>query len=235
MAPPAANQSVLGRIPTWGKALVMAGAVALTAGTYWFIFYSDTAAKIEGARKQRKALNDELMTQQQAQQSYFADTDELGRREKRAKELNKVLPPDSQEDAFLSAVQSSANAAGIDLKGYSPVEESAQSFYAKVPMKLEMTGKFHQIAKFAFELGKADRIINVENIELTDPKIVGDDVVLKAKCLATAFHALKPKETPRGPGTPGTPAAPGTPGTPGAPGAPPAGPKSPSPSPEGSK
>jgi type IV pilus assembly protein PilO len=227
MAPPAATGQplTLARLPAWGKFAVGAVGVAITLGIYWFVFYSDTAAKIEGTKRQKKALLDDLSTQTQAQQSYFSDVDELGRRETRAKELNKVLPPDAQEDAFLSGIQSASNAAGVDLKGYLPVEESAQSFYAKVPMKLEMTGKFHQIAKFAFELGKADRIINVENIELTDPHIVGDDVMLKAKCLATAFHAIKPKETPRGPGAPGaapTPAAPGSAAAPAppAPGAP---------------
>ncbi len=88
------------------------------------------------------------------------------------------------------------------------MDEVAQSFYAKVPMKLEMTGKFHQIAKFAYELGKSDRIINVENIELTEPNVVGDEVILKGRCLATAFHALKPKDpAPRGPGGAAPPAA----------------------------
>ena len=103
-------------------------------------------------------------------------------------------------------MQSASNAAGIDLKGYAPQEEVAQTFYAKVPMKLEMSGKFQQIAKFAFELGKVDRIINVENIELTEPKLVGDEVILHARCLATAFHALKPKPAGARGGSP----APGT-------------------------
>ena len=75
-------------------------------------------------------------------------------------------------------------------------------------MKIDLTGKFHQIAKFAYELGKVDRIINVENIELAEPTVVGDEVVLKAKCLATAFHALTPA-TPRGAASAGAaPAAP---------------------------
>jgi type IV pilus assembly protein PilO len=113
-----------------------------------------------------------------------------------------VLPAEAQEDAFLSSVQQASNAAGIDLKGYSPTEEVSQSFYAKVPMRLEMSGKFHQIAKFTYELGKVDRIINVENIQLSDPKIVGDEIILRGSCLATAFHALKPKESPRAPGSP---------------------------------
>jgi type IV pilus assembly protein PilO len=205
MATPQA--SALLKLPLWAKFTVGAGMCLLTAGAYWFIFYSDVAMKIRGAEGQKKTLRDDLAQQQQAEASYFADRDELALREQRARELNKVLPPESETDAFLSSVQTSANAAGIDLKGYAPLDEVPQNFYAKVPMKLDVTGKFHQIAKFAFELGRSDRIINVENIELTEPKIEGDEVILKAHCLATAFHAIKPKEAPRGPGAPGAPGA----------------------------
>jgi type IV pilus assembly protein PilO len=196
MAPPV-PQSLLARTPTYAKIAATAGIVVLTAGAYWFVFYSDVAAKIEGAERQKKALHDELVQEQQAEASYFADRDELALREQRARELNKLLPPDANEDAFLSSVQQASNAAGIDLKGYSPLDEISQAFYAKIPMRIEMTGRFHQIAKFAYDLGKVDRIINVEDIELSEPKIIGDEVILKAKCLATAFHAIKPKENPR--------------------------------------
>jgi type IV pilus assembly protein PilO len=195
MAPPA-TQSLLARAPKYvkfGAALVV---VIVTTGAYWFIFYSDTAAKIEGAERQKRALRDELTQQHQAEASYFADRDELALREQHARDLNKLLPPDSQEDGFLSSVQQASNAAGIDLKAYAPLEEVSQAFYAKVPMRLEMSGKFHQIAKFTYELGKVDRIINVEDIELADPKLVGDEIILRAKCLATAFHAIKPKAPP---------------------------------------
>jgi type IV pilus assembly protein PilO len=189
----APTQSAFAKIPTWGKFLLGGLAAMLTAAAYWFFFYSEASAKIEGAIRQKQTLRDELAQQTQAQSTYFADRDELAVREQRARELNKLLPPDSEEDAFLSSVQSASNAAGVDLKGYAPQEEVNQNFYAKVPMKLEMSGKFQQIAKFAFELGKVDRIINVENIELTEPKVVGDEVILRARCLATAFHAVTPK------------------------------------------
>jgi type IV pilus assembly protein PilO len=199
----------LGKLPLAAKVGIGAGVVAVLFFAYWFVFYSDVASKIEGAQRQKKSLRDDLAQQEQAEATYFADRGELALREQRARELNKVLPAESQEDAFLSSVQQASNAAGIDLKGYSPTEEIAQSFYAKVPMRLEMSGKFHQIAKFTYELGKVDRIINVENIQLSDPRIVGDEIILRGSCLATAFHALKPKETPRAPGSP-VPAAPAT-------------------------
>jgi type IV pilus assembly protein PilO len=204
-APP--NQSALSKVPTWGKFVAGVAAAFITAAAYWFFFYSDASAKIEGANRQKQGLRDEYVQQQQAQASYFADRDELAVREQRARELNKVLPPEAEEDAFLSSVQTASNAAGIDLKGYAPQPEVEQAFYAKVPMKLEMSGKFHQIAKFAYELGKVDRIINVEDIQLTDPKVVGDEVILHGHCLATAFHAAKAKPAARGPGAPAAPAA----------------------------
>jgi type IV pilus assembly protein PilO len=191
-------QTQLAKLPPIAKAGIGAGLVVILFFGYWFVFYSDVAAKIEGAQRQKKSLRDDMLSAQQAQASYFADRGELALREQRARDLNKVLPPDAEEDAFLSSVQQASNAAGIDLKGYAPLEEQTQAFYAKVPMRIDMTGKFHQIAKFAYELGKVERIINVENIELTEAKTTGDEIVLKARCLATAFHALAPKKDARG-------------------------------------
>jgi type IV pilus assembly protein PilO len=195
MANPA--QSALAKLPMAAKFGVGAGLSAVIFFGYWFVFYSDVASKIEGAKRQRKGLQDDLVTQQAAESSYFADRGDLAIREQRARDLNKVLPPDAEEGAFLSSVQQAANAAGIELNGYAPLDEVTQAFYAKVPMRLDLNGKFHQIAKFAHELGKMDRVINVENIVLTDPAVSGDEIVLRAHCLATAFHAIVPAGSPR--------------------------------------
>jgi type IV pilus assembly protein PilO len=190
----------LAKLPLAGKVGIAIGLSALVLFAYWFVFYSDVSSKIEGAHRQKKTLHDDLTRQEQAEASYFQDRGDLALHEQRARELNKALPPQPEEDEFLSSVQQASNAAGIDLQSYAPTEEIPQSFYAKIPMRLELTGKFHQIAKFAYELGKMDRIINVENIELTEPKASGDEIVLHGRCLATAFHALAPKASPRGEG-----------------------------------
>ena len=193
MAPPA-TPSALSKLPLPAKIGVGAALCAVVMFAYWFIFYSDVSSKIAGAEVQKSSLATSLAAQQHAQASYFADRADLALREQRSRELNKVLPPEAEEDSFLSSVQQASNVAGLDLKGYAPVKEVPLAYYAKIPMKIDLSGKFHQIAKFAYELGKVDRVINVENIELSDPKEVGDEVVLTAKCLATAFHALAPSQ-----------------------------------------
>ena len=200
----------LSRLPIAGKIGVGAVLCALLAVVYYVLLHTDVAAKTDREKAQTANLDAELSRQKQAQASYFANRDELAMRQQKQRELNKVLPVDTEAATFLSAIQATSNISGIDLKAWTPQEEVVQTFFAKVPMRLSITGRFHQIAKFIYEVGKQDRIINMENLEVSDPKIEGEDIVLKATCLATTFHLIK-KAAPA-PAVPGQPAPPATTG-----------------------
>jgi type IV pilus assembly protein PilO len=207
-----AAPSSLAKLPLPAKFGVGAVFLVLFFGIYWVVFYSDISAKVKTAEGDKSRLSGELSTQERNKASYIQDKDDLAARQVREKDLNKALPAETQSASFISALQQVANVSGVDLKGWQPMDEQTQTFYAKFPMKLELGGKFHQIAKFAYEAGRVERIINVENLEMSDPKLEGDEMKLHAKCLATTFHSVKPK--PPGPAGSGAPGAPGAPGTP---------------------
>ena len=67
-----------------------------------------------------------------------------------------------------------------------------QEFFSKVPMKLTLKGRFHQVVKFFHGVGQQDRIINIENITITDPEVRDDDIYVKVEALATAFRTVEP-------------------------------------------
>ena len=161
---------VLSRLPLAGKVGVGVALVSLIGVGYYVFLHTDVAAKIGREKQKTSELDADLSRQRQAQASYFADRDELAMRQQKQRDLNKVLPTETEAATFLSAIQAVSNISGIDLKAWTPLEEVPQTFFAKVPMKLKLTGRFHQIAKFIYEVGKQDRIINMENLELTDPK-----------------------------------------------------------------
>jgi len=102
-----------------------------------------------------------------------------------------VLPVASEYPAFLSAIQNVANVAGVDLIGWTPTPEVPEQFYVRVPMKLEIGGRYHQIAKFFYGVSQLDRIINLENVNLSRPEVRGEDVIVHAEVLATAFRAAQ--------------------------------------------
>ena len=198
----------LSKLTTPAKLGVGALVMVLFFALYWVVFYSDISAKLSSAKTQKEHLATDLSTQERAQALFIKDKDDLAAMQLREKDLNRALPAQTEAPAFLSALQQVANVSGVDLKAWQPMDEQTQSFYAKFPMKLELSGKFHQIAKFAYEAGKVERIINVENLEMGDPKLEGDEVKLKAKCLATTFHSVPPKPPGAASARPGMPTPP---------------------------
>jgi type IV pilus assembly protein PilO len=189
--------SALAKLPLIARIGVGVGALLLVGIAYFIIFYGDIESSIKAAQGQEQALRTGLADARKNEFAYQKDLAELTDRQHRARELNKVLPVDTEYPAFLSAVQSVANISGIGLTAWAPQAEVNEQFYARVPMKVTLVGRYHQVAKFFYGVGQLDRIINMENISLTDPKLQGDDVVVKTEALATAFRSLdESKATP---------------------------------------
>ena len=189
----AINRGTLSRLTLPAKLGIGAGALVLVAGSYYFIFHSEVEDGLARAKTANTSLNSDLSKARAAEQAYQKDLAELADREQRQKELNQILPATTEYPAFLSAVQSAANVSGVSLAAWTPREKVPEKYYAKVPMKVELTGKFMQIARFFYNVGQLDRIINMENISMTDPKMVDDEMVLRTEALATAFHVVDDK------------------------------------------
>jgi type IV pilus assembly protein PilO len=190
----AAGGSVLSKLPPLAKVGVGALFVVLIGVAYFVVFYGDLASSITAEKSRESKLRGDLAEARKAEFSYQQDLAELSERQQRQRELVKILPTETEYPAFLSSVQNVANVAGIALTAWSPMPEQPEQFYSRVPMKLQLTGRYHQIAKFFNGVGQLDRVINMENISLTDPKSDGEDIVVKVDALATAFRA-KPEGT----------------------------------------
>jgi type IV pilus assembly protein PilO len=185
-----AGESALSKLPLPAKIAVGAGLLLLVFVAYFVVFYEEMESSIKTAQAQERTLRNELAEARKAESAYHKDLAELTDRQQRQRDLNKILPATTEYPAFLSAVQSVANATGVNLTAWTPQEEVVDDFYARVPMKLELSGRYHQVMKFFYNVGQLDRIINIENISMTEPKEVADEVVVSVEALATAFRAL---------------------------------------------
>lgn len=157
---------------------------------YFLIFDSEIQAEIDAAVAKNRKLSEDLKVAQAAEAAYHKDLQELAERERGKRELMKILPATTEYPAFLSALQNVANLVGIDLRAWTPLEEVPEEFYARVPMRVELSGRFHQIAKFLYNVGQLERIINMENLVIVQPKVPDPDLKLNVTVLATAFHSL---------------------------------------------
>ncbi|MDI3289566.1 type 4a pilus biogenesis protein PilO [Polyangium sp. 15x6] len=195
---PAAGSSSLDRLPLAGK--IGVGLLFLTlVGALFFVFvYEDLSNELAAAKQREGTLRGELRAAEAVRDAYQKDRDEKIRSEARAEQTKKILPDEPETPAFLASLQQTATIAGVNLTSWTPIDELPQEFFAKVPMKLTLTGRYHQIAKFFHGVGQIDRIINMEDIQMklstkngtVKPENPGEPEV-NVECLATAFRALR--------------------------------------------
>jgi len=184
----------LAKLSGLAKVAVGVGVLLICAAAYYFVFYSDMSQSIERAQSREKTFHADLAAARQNEFAFQRDLAELTERQQRQNQVAKVLPNSTEYPAFLSSLQSVSNMSGITLSAWAPQPEVLDKFYARVPMRLDLEGRFHQIAKFFYGVGQLDRIINMENISMTDPREVDKDYVVKVTALATAFRALSGTE-----------------------------------------
>lgn len=201
MAPkaPAASGSTLDRLPLAGKIGVGLLFMALVGALFFVFVYEDLSNELQQAKRREVLLQGELRTAQTAKEAYQRDRDDKIRSEARAEQTKKVLPDEPETPAFLASLQQMATVAGVNLTSWAPVDEIPQEFFAKVPMKLTLSGRFHQIARFFFGVGQLDRIINMEDIQMkiSAAKATGTvrdqipEPEVNVESLATAFRAVR--------------------------------------------
>ena len=184
-------------LPVTHRVAILVGSVGLVVLLYWLYFYGDLS---EGVLKLEKEIEGkEGLKIQIAQQEGIAQNLEQFREEVRRLdiELDTALSelPDKKEIAgLLSKISDKARDAGLDIKSFKPSGSRKKDFYAEVPVNIQVTGTYHQVATFFDEVGRLDRIVNIGNFDIAEP-VVGDErIILKTNVTATAFRFLDEKE-----------------------------------------
>ncbi len=112
-------------------------------------------------------------------------------------ELKKAVAqlPDKREIAeLLSSISAKAQQVGLNVLLFRPRGETYQEFYAEVPVDITVKGNFHNTVSFFDEVGRLNRLINIDNIGFKNPTVTGDNVVLETTSVATAFRFLDDAE-----------------------------------------
>lgn len=186
-----------------GKIAVAVVFMLMVGAAYFVVFYGEIDGDIAAQIQAKTAKEGELNDMHDADRAYTKDRTELERRKHIVVKQKKILPDESEWAPFLDTLQRSATISGVTLSGWDPQSEVTESFFVKVPMKVKVKGRYHQIAKFFYSVGQSDRIINMANIEMkidqssqrsrdtTSTINEGEESILvNVSAMATAFRAV---------------------------------------------
>lgn len=189
MAPPAQQkQSGFEQLPTAVKLLLLALLLGVVSAIYFFALHMSLADEIEQADNQHQQLQQQMQEAQQRQQEYLRLTQELAAREAVDIENKRVLPEDAEIAAFLQDLNRLAELSGLSIQLVEPRPEEAEAQYVRLPVSLRLKGRYHQLAKFFYNVSRLERAVNMENVVMSEPTMDADAVVLDIAVLATTFR-----------------------------------------------
>ncbi len=80
--------------------------------------------------------------------------------------LLRQLPETTEVESLLVDVSQTGLAAGLEIKKFKPSEEEKKGFYAELPISLEVSGSFHQLATFISGIAALPRIVTINDMKL---------------------------------------------------------------------
>jgi type IV pilus assembly protein PilO len=111
--------------------------------------------------------------------------------------LLRQLPETTEVESLLVDVSQTGLAAGLEIKKFKPSEEEKKGFYAELPISLEVSGSFHQLATFISGIAALPRIVTISDMKLEpfskDGKDAGDGK-LNMSATAKTYRYLQEDE-----------------------------------------
>ncbi|MBF5044247.1 pilus assembly protein PilO [Aggregicoccus sp. 17bor-14] len=168
----------------------LAALVALLTAANFFLLVTPVEEDIVRQVAQQRQLDLQLSEKQEIAQNLNERRREMDVLEQRLAEALTELPEQKDVDELLSQLNDIGKKSGLQIARVEPGAESRGDFFSRIPVKMTVTGNYHEIAMFLQEVANMRRIVNVNGITLDNAELRNEKVVLKSTFLATTFRFL---------------------------------------------
>lgn len=184
----AKNQRSFDQLPPAGKGTVGAGIVIFICAAYYFVFHASVINDLNAAQARRRQLEVHMEAARARNAEYLALREELAAREGLDRQNLRALPEAAETAAFLQDLNRLAELSGLRIRQVEPRPEEPDEHYVRLPVRLELAGRYHQLARFFHSVSHIDRLISMENLHLHHPEVVAEEVQLSVDVMATTYR-----------------------------------------------
>jgi type IV pilus assembly protein PilO len=179
------------------KVGILAGAVVILLALGFFYVYQPSADQISQLTEEANKVRQDRDKKQKTAANLEALQRDLQAWDAKLKMVVAQLPDKREIPDLLSNISTKAREAGLDIVLFRPRAENLREFYAEIPVDIVVRGGFYNAVAFFDEVGKFNRLVNIDNIDFKNPKVSGDQVGLEISTLATTYRFLDEAERKR--------------------------------------
>jgi len=178
----------IGELTKIQRYLIYCGSILLLVLIYAYVLYLPKQNKISELNKQYEKLAIELdKTKKKASQF-----EKLKKKMEEAKVqfqiVKKTLPEKGDIPSLLTSISQAGRDVGLEFLLFQPNKEIRKGFYAEIPVSIQVTGNYHNLALFFDRVAALSRIVNIENIRMSSGK---GSSALNLSCNAVTYRFIE--------------------------------------------
>ncbi len=158
----------VGRWPLVFRAGVIGIVFALVVGLgiYWTIF-ENKASQLQRAQDDEQTLRVTFENKQRKAANHDAYKAQLTQMQQSFGTMLRQLPGETEIPSLIVDISQTGLAAGLQEKLFQPQAEIPKDFYAEKPIKIRLSGGYHEIANFVSGIASLPRIVTLHDINIT--------------------------------------------------------------------
>lgn len=158
--------SNVGNWPPVAKGILVA---VLVAAVVFAVFWFDTRHQqdqLEKLQKEEQTLKDTVKVKASRAASLEEYRQQLEEMRQSFGEMRRQLPSKTEVAALLVDISQTGLASGLEFELFQPQPEIAKDFYAELPIKIRVTGSYHEFGNFVSGVAALPRIVTLHDITL---------------------------------------------------------------------
>jgi len=165
---------------------IFLGTLVLLAGLFFYFIYLPKAEEIATTREEIAKLQQKLnqaIVKVRALKKFEAEYAEV---DAQFQEALKLLPNTKEIPSLLKSITQLGTDSQLEFLLFSPQRERAQDFFMEIPVSIEVSGTYHNVAIFFDKVGQMERIVNILNVSMTPQK--ERSTTLTTRCDAVTYR-----------------------------------------------
>lgn len=168
----------------------------LVLGLYGYVLYQPARAELARVEQKERDLQRQVSEVRAIVANLAAFEQELADLEQKLKLALRQLPDSKELPVLLTDITSLGKDAGLEFRLFRPKEEVRRDFYAEVPIEIEFSGTYHEIARFFDKVAKLPRIVNISRMDVSLADADLESTVLDVSGQATTFRFIEQAAQP---------------------------------------
>ena len=148
-----------------GAVIAIVFAVVVIGGTYKFVWL-DKKPLLDRAQQEETGLKNSFIAKQRKAVNFDAYKEQLDEIERSFGAMLRQLPGKTEVPSLLVDISQTGLGSGLEEELFQPGDELHRDFYAELPIKIRLTGSFHQIGDFVSGIAALPRIVTLHDIQI---------------------------------------------------------------------